>query len=358
MAPVPGALIPPTANAVLERNLRAKIEDRRGANGSFGELAQLAVRIGLLQKSETPSLSSARLVVFAADHGLAVDDIGAPSSRATVTAVLRLMDESTPLVAIARAQGIELTVVDSGVAETLTPHPRLLHRKIAHGTRNSRLGAAMTTEQAHAAMRAGMEIGHSLGGDAVACAGIGSGSPQSAALVMACMSGAPLGELIDPAATSAEALRNHLLRVLDEARNRHGHLDDPVELLAAVGGFEVAMMTGLMLAGASRRRLVLADGMAACAALMVASAIAPAVPDYCVCTRSNPAPALANALELLGAKPAFDLGIDAVDGTGATLAWPLLRSAAALVAPVGYRGEGRLAPGHQQPVAGPSASQK
>lgn len=357
MAPVPGALIPPTANAVLERKLRGKMEDRRGANVALGELAPLALRIGLLQNSETPRLSSAQLVVFAADHGLAVDDIGGPSSRSTVTTVLRLMDESTPLVAIARSQGMELTVVDSGVADTLTPHPRLLHRKIAHGTRNSRLGVAMTTEQAHAAMRAGMEIGHALGGDAVACAGVGSGSAQSAALLLACLSGAPLRDLIDDGPTPVEAFRNHLLRVLDDARNRHGHLDDPVELLAAVGGFEVAMMAGLMLAGASRRRLVLADGMAACAALLVASAIAPALPEYCLCTRSNSTPALAGALELLGMRPVFDLGVDAVDGTGAALAWPLLRCAVALLAPVGER-EGKPAADRERPVSGLSASQK
>jgi nicotinate-nucleotide--dimethylbenzimidazole phosphoribosyltransferase len=357
MAPVSGALIPPIANAALERKLRGKIEDRRGANVSLGELGPLAVRIGLLRNSEAPVLASARLIVFAADHGLAVDDIGGPTARSTVTSVLRLMDESTPPLIIARAHGIELTVVDSGVAETLTPHPGLLHRKIAHGTRNARLGVAMTTEQAHAAMRAGMEIGHTLDSDAVACAGIGSGSAQSAALVLACLSGAPLGTFLDAGPTATDAFRTHLLRVLDEARDRHGHLDDPVELLAAVGGFEVAMMTGLMLAGASRRRLVIADGMAACAALMVASAIAPATPDYCLCARSNPSPALAGVLELLGMRPVFDLGVDAVDGTGSTLAWPLLRSAAALLSsPVEQ--EGKLASGREQRVSGPPASHK
>ena len=267
------------------------------------------------------------------------------------------MDESTPLAAIARAQGIELTLVDSGVAEALPPHPRLLHRKIAHGTRNSRLASAMTTDQAHAAMRAGMEIGHALAGDAVACAGIGSGSAQSAALVLACVSGAPLADFIDPVDVPVDPMRNHLLRKLDETRNRHGHLDDPVELLAAVGGFEVAMMTGLILASASRRRLVLADGIAACAAVLVASAIAPAVPEYCLCTRSTPSPALGKALELLGMRPPFDLGVDAVDGTGAALAWPLLRSAAALLAPPVER-EGKPAAAPARPVSAPAASHK
>ncbi len=357
MAPASGSLIPPTANAALERKLRGKIEDRRGASVSLGELATLALRIGLLQGSEAPSLSSAQMVVFAADHGLAVDDIGGGSARSTVTTVLRLLDESTPLVAIARAQGVEVTVVDSGVAETLAPHPRLLHRKIAHGTRNSRLSAAMTTEQAHAAMRAGMEIAHTLSGDAIACAGVGSGSAQSAALILACRTGAPVAAFIDVGPAPAEAFRNHLLQVLDEAQNRHGHLDDPVELLAAVGGFEMAMMTGLMLAAASRRRLVVADGMASCAALMIASAIAPSLPEYCVCTKSNPTPALAHALESLGARAVFDLGLEAVDGTGAALAWPLLRSAVALLAPR-FERPGKPGSGSEPPVSGPSRSQK
>jgi nicotinate-nucleotide--dimethylbenzimidazole phosphoribosyltransferase len=326
-----GALIPSVANAALERDIRAKLERRRSSAGSFGILEPLALRIGLVQGSRSPRLTSARLVVFAADHGLAVDGIGGPGARPTAEAVQELGDESTPLVALANAQGIELTVVDSGVAETLAPHSRLLPRKIAHATRNCRVGAAMTTEQAHAALRAGMEIGQTLAGSAVACAGIGRASEACAALLLSCTSGAPLREFVDSAPTTNKVVRDHLLRVLEEARNRHGHLDDPVELLAAVGGFEIAMMTGLMLAAAGRRRLIVADGIAACAALLIAAQIAPAVPDYCLCARSSPSSALGNAFELIGAKPVVDLGIDSVEGTGATLAWPILRAASALL---------------------------
>jgi nicotinate-nucleotide--dimethylbenzimidazole phosphoribosyltransferase len=331
MAAASGVLIPPTDNPVLERLLRAKLEQRRGIGGSFGALESIALRLGLIQNAESPSFPSARIIVFAADHGLAVDDIGGPSPRSTATTVLALLNESLPLAAFARLHGLELTIVDSGIAESLKPDARLLARKIAHGTRNSRAGVAMSTEQAHAAIRAGMEIGHKLGGSAVACAGIGIGATESAALLLSCMSGAPLRELIDTRPSVAEALRTHLLRVLEDARNRHGHREDPVELLAAVGGFEVAMMAGLMLAAASRRRLVIVDGLAACAALLVASEIAPAVPDYCVYVRSNPLPAFANALALFGNPVPLEFGFDALDGTGATLAWPLLRSAAALL---------------------------
>ncbi|HEX7418182.1 MAG TPA: nicotinate-nucleotide--dimethylbenzimidazole phosphoribosyltransferase, partial [Steroidobacteraceae bacterium] len=294
----------------------------------------LAVRLALIQNTLKPRFQSPRIVVFAADHGLAVDDLGAGERHSTAATVLALLSERLPLAVFARLQGLELTVVDSGVAEAVIPHVRLLARKIAHGTRNSRAGAAMSTEQAHAAMRAGMEIGDSLGGSAVACAGIGIGSAQSAALLLSCMSRAPLREFIDSGPGMAEGLLEHLLRVLEGARGRHGHLEDPIELLAAVGGFEVAMMAGLMLAAASRRRLIIPDGMAACAALMIASAIAPAVPDYCVHARSNRLPGLDRALALFGAQALIEVGLDSIDGTGSTLAWPLVRCAAALLTDV------------------------
>ncbi|MGZ8258968.1 MAG: nicotinate-nucleotide--dimethylbenzimidazole phosphoribosyltransferase [Caldimonas sp.] len=358
MAAVSGALIPPTANTALERTFRARIEQRRSVGGTFGELESLALRIGLIQNSASPELASARLIVFAADHGSAVDDIGGPSSRSTVAMVDRLLEKETPVVALAHAQGIELNIVDAGVAERLAHHPRLLTRKIAHGTRNSRLGPAMSTEQAHAAMRAGMEIGHQLSDSAVACAGIGSGSLPSAALLLSCLSGAPVHEFVDFAPEMAAAFRKNLLRVLEEGRARHGHLHDPVMLLAAVGGFEVAMMTGLMLSAASRRRVVIADGLGACAAWSVASEIAPALGDYCFAVRSSPSAALDRAFAMLATQPVQGVGIDSVDGTGATLAWPLLRAAAALVVAPPQPGGSNVATRSDRVLQQPTASQQ
>ena len=91
------------------------------------------------------------------------------------------------------------------------------------------------------------------------------------------------------------------------------------------------MMAGLMLAAAGRRRLIIVDGISACAALLVASEIAPAVPDYCIFSRSNNLTALSNAMELVGGNVLFDVGLDSVDGTGAALAWSHVRCAAALL---------------------------
>jgi len=102
-------------------------------------------------------------------------------------------------------------------------------------------------------------------------------------------------------------------------------------VLAAFGGFEIAMMTGAMLVAAGRRNLVIVDGIAACAALMVAARIAAPVTDYCVFCRSHSHPALDTAFNLFHTSALLELGMDSTDGTGAALAWPLLRAAAALL---------------------------
>jgi nicotinate-nucleotide--dimethylbenzimidazole phosphoribosyltransferase len=207
-------------------------------------------------------------------------------------------------------------------------------RKIAHGTRNARVSAAMSVEQAHAAIRAGMEIADVLQGNTVACAGIGVGSHESAALVLARLTQTPVRELIIPGPDLSQSTLGHMQLVMQGAQSRHRDVSDPVEVLAAFGGFEVAMMVGVMLVAGSKRQLIMADGMPACAALMVASQIAPAVTDYCVFCRSHGHYGLDQALSLFQASALLELGMESTDGTGATLAYPLVRSAAALLTEV------------------------
>ena len=135
-----------------------------------------AVRIGKLWKPGDDPVP--QMVVFAGDHGLVVDSVVEPGQPTTLQRVNRLLASQLPLSVFAGIHGIELSVVDSGMAEPTSTHARLLARKIAHGTRNSRVAPGMSIEQVHAAIRAGMEIGDSLPGNVVACAGIGEGSRE------------------------------------------------------------------------------------------------------------------------------------------------------------------------------------
>jgi nicotinate-nucleotide--dimethylbenzimidazole phosphoribosyltransferase len=126
----------------------------------------------------------------------------------------------------------------------------------------------------------------------------------------------------------------HLLVVAQGAQGRHRDVSDPVEVLAAFGGFEIAMMCGAILVAAGRRHLVMVDGLSACAALMVATRIAAPVTDYCMFCRSHAHQGLDYALNLFHTSALLELGMNSTDGTGAALAWPLLRAAAALLTEV------------------------
>ncbi|MES2717780.1 MAG: nicotinate-nucleotide--dimethylbenzimidazole phosphoribosyltransferase [Pseudomonadota bacterium] len=325
------SLIAPTANPLLEQTLLGKLQRREQAQGALGELEPVAVRLGLLQHSLRPRFHDPQLVIFAADHGLAVDGIHAAPGRQTDEMVVQVLTGRQPVSVFARQHGLQLSVVDCGVSAQLPPHEHLMPRKIAHGTRNARVGNAMSLEQAHAAIRAGMEIGDSLRGNLLACAGLGVGSHESAALVLSRLADIPLRELMLSGPQMNPELLAHLMIVVQGAQGRHRDVSDAVEVLAAFGGFETGVMVGAMLVAASKRHLIMVDGIAACAALLVASRIAESVTDYCVFCRSQAHQGLNRALGVFEASALLELGLDTLDGTGACLSWPLVNSAAALL---------------------------
>ena len=295
------SLVTPTTNPLLEKALRDKLQRRNEVGGSLGELEPLAIRLGLMQNTLKPRFHDPQLLVFAADHGLAVDGIRDPQGRATHETVHMLLTNQLPLTVFARAQQLEVTVVDCGMDVNMPPHERLLMRKIAHATRNARVTSAMSMEQAHAGMRAGMEIGDKLRGNLTILAGVGVGAHESAAMVLARMTDTPVRDLIVTGPQMDTDELAHLMVVLQGAQGRHRDIVEPIEVLAALGGFEVAVMVGVMLMAASKRHLLMIDGMPACAALMLAARIAQPVTDYCVFCRSHSHLGLDQALNLFRA---------------------------------------------------------
>jgi nicotinate-nucleotide--dimethylbenzimidazole phosphoribosyltransferase len=328
------SLVTPTSNALLERALRERLLRRNEAGGGLGELEPLAIRLGLMQNTLMPRFREPQLLIFAADHGMAVDGITGPQRKSTHDTVVQLLTNQLPLTVFARSQQLALSVVDCGIAQNLPVHDRLVLRKIAHGTRNARVAAAMSVEQAHAGMRAGMEIGDKLRGNMTIVAGLGVGANESAALVLSRLTDSPVRDLILSGPDMNADQLAHLMVIVQGAQARHREVTDPVEVLAAFGGFEIAVMVGVMLMAASKRHLLMVDGLGACAALMLAQRIAQPVTDYCVFCRSHSHSGLDRALNLFRASVLLELGLESLDGTGAALAWPLVRSAAALLTEV------------------------
>lgn len=322
-----------TANASLEVRLRYKINHKTKPLGALGLLEDLALQLGLIQRSESPLLHSPQMVVFAADHGIAAEGVSAYPQAVTVQMVGNMLAGGAAINVFARQHGFALQVVDAGVAANLPAHPQLLPRKIAMGTKNLCKQPAMSRDQAQAALTAGMEVMQALPGNVVAFGEMGIANTSPAALLLARLTGASIEEATGRGTGLDDRQLLHKQGVLMGALACHPATQplDVVGELAALGGFEIAMMAGAMLQAASERRVVLVDGFIAGAAALVAQALAPQVRGYLVFCHRSAETGHRLLLAHLEAQPLLELDLRLGEGTGALLAWPLLQSAALLM---------------------------
>jgi nicotinate-nucleotide--dimethylbenzimidazole phosphoribosyltransferase len=320
--------IEPTANLPLEAKLRHKIDHKTKPLGALGRLEGLALQLGLIQQSENIMLREPQMVVFAADHGIATEGVSAFPQAVTVQMVGNMLAGGAAINVFARQHGFALQVIDAGVAANLPAHPQLLQCKIAHGTRNICQEPAMTPMQAQTALQAGMDILQGLPGNVVAFGEMGIANTSAAALLFARLTGVSIGDATGRGTGLDDTQLSRKREVLAAALARHAGATQPLDVLAALGGFEIAMMAGAMLQAASERRAVLVDGFIAGAAALVARALSPAVQDYMVFCHQGDEHGHRLLLAHLKAQPLLGLGLRLGEGTGALLAWPLVQSAA------------------------------
>lgn len=322
--------IPPLARE-LEPVLRARIDNKTKPPGSLGRLEELALRLGLMQETKEPSLAGGGAVlVFAGDHGLAHEGVSPCPQVITVQMVLNFLAGGAAINAFARQHGLPLKVVDCGVAGPLPAHPDLIDLRMANGTRNALHEPAMTRTEAWECLARGARLAADLAERGVAAVlpgemGIGNTSPS--ALLCSVLLGLPLDACIGRGAGHDDAGLAHKRAVLHRVAARHAGATDPLDALAAFGGYEIAMMAGTMLGAAAARRLIVVDGFIATAAAVVASRLRPGVLDYCVFSHASAETGHGAAVRALGVRPLIDFDLRLGEGTGAVLVWPLLVSA-------------------------------
>lgn len=320
--------IEPTANAALAARLQHRIDHKTKPLGALGQLEGLALQLGLIQRAENIALQDPQMVVFAADHGIAAEGVSAFPQAVTLQMVGNMLAGGAAINVFARQHGFALRVVDAGVAAELPAHPQLLQRKIAPGTKNICHEPAMSRTEAQAALTAGMAVVRDLPGNVLALGEMGIANSSAAALLLARLTGARIEDAAGHGTGLNDAQLGAKQAVLARALARRPDAIAPIDALADVGGFEIAMMAGAMLQAASERRVVLVDGFIAGAAVLVAQALAPQVQDYLVFCHRSAERGHRLLLAHLGARPLLALDLRLGEGTGALLAWPLLRSAA------------------------------
>ena len=312
-------------------DVRTRIDGKLKPPGSLGRLEDLAARLALTLGSGDRIELSPRLFLFAGDHGIAGRGVSIAPREVTGLMVQSYLEGIAAVNVLARGEGIPLDVVDSGV---LSPprHPQLIDARLGPGTRDISVEPAMDEATLLLGLQRSGELVHSALGSGVNVLllgemGIGNTSASSALL------GHLLGLEADAVVGPGSGVDGDALRLkselVNEAIRRVGPCD-PREALRQLGGFEIVHLVGAMLAVVDEPAVCLVDGFITQVAACYAAAIQPAVRDHLLVSHRSAEPPSVRALDYLQQDPLLDLGLRLGEGTGAILAWPLLRAAAAI----------------------------
>jgi nicotinate-nucleotide--dimethylbenzimidazole phosphoribosyltransferase len=299
--------------------------------GSLGRLESLAQQIVGITRDAAPRLSQKVIITMAADHGVAQEGVSAYPQAVTQQMVANFLRGGAGINVLARHVGARVVVVDMGVAAELSSHPDLVVRKIGYGTHNMAQGPAMTSEQAVAAIQAGRDLIEqeiTRGVDIIGTGDMGIGNTTASSAIAAAMTGAPVEHVTGRGTGIDEATHARKIDVIQRALAvNHPDPSDPLDVLAKVGGFEIAGLVGVILGGARARRPVVVDGFISGVAALIAVGLSPRVKAYLIASHRSQEPGHQVVLEQLGLHPLLDLNLRLGEGTGAALAMSLAEAA-------------------------------
>jgi nicotinate-nucleotide--dimethylbenzimidazole phosphoribosyltransferase len=312
------------------RALDAKTKPR----GSLGRLETLAAQVAAVRRDPHPGPLSAAVVIAAADHGVTDEGVSAYPSEVTRQMVANFATGGAAISVLARLRGTRLVLVDAGVAEAVAL-PGVHAVRIGAGTRNFLHEPAMTRAQALEALTAGIELAAELaaeGAGLLVLGEMGIGNTTTASALCAALLPAEPERVCGRGTGIDDQRLAHKVAVVRAALARHAPApDDPLGTLAALGGFELALLAGVALGAAERRLVILLDGFVVGAAALVAARLAPASVGSMVAGHRSPEPGHRLVLDELGLEPLLELGMRLGEGSGALVALPLVDAALALL---------------------------
>ncbi|MFP4604012.1 MAG: nicotinate-nucleotide--dimethylbenzimidazole phosphoribosyltransferase [Bacteroidales bacterium] len=319
-------------NQEIVKNLQKKTDNKTKPQGSLGKLEEIAIKTGLIQQTETPELNKPHILVFSADHGIASEGVSSFPQEVTQQMVHNFVNGGAAINVFARQNNICIKIVDAGVKGELPENTRkqILNHKMGNGTRNFLHEPAMTIEQCQEAIHTGAKVTQECyenGCNIIGFGEMGIGNTSSSAVLMHLITGMPMQTCIGKGTGLDEKGLQKKQKILEQAIEKFDNNNDPLNILAHFGGFELAMITGAFLQAASLKMTILVDGFNVTAALLIAHKMHPAVLDYCIFTHQSDEKGHKKMLEYLNAEPILNLGMRLGEGTGAALAYPIVNSA-------------------------------
>ncbi|MET9808224.1 nicotinate-nucleotide--dimethylbenzimidazole phosphoribosyltransferase [Streptomyces halstedii] len=314
--------------------------------GSLGRLDELGEWLSAAQQSvPVKPVDRPRVVLFAGDHGVAELDVSGRAAGSAHELVRAVLDGSSPVAVLARRFSVPVRVVDAGLDcdPELLPEAVVRHR-VRRGSGRIDVEDALTAEEAERAVRLGMRIADEeadSGTDLVVLGDLSVGGTTAASTLIAALCGTDASVVTGRGGAGIDDLAwmRKCAAIRDALRRARPVLGDQVELLAAVGGADLAAMTGFLLQSAVRRMPVVLDGVVSAACALVAQRAAFRAPDWWLAGQVSGEPAQAKALDRMALTPLLDHGLTVGEGSGALLALPLVQAAAALAAELPERAE-------------------
>lgn len=302
--------------------------------GALGRLEELAIELAGLQRRERPQLERVRIVVFAADHGVAAEGVSAFPQAVTVEMIRNFARGGAAISVLARHLNAVLEVVDVGAASAVEPLPGVVSRRAGNGSANFCRGPAMGAEQLHDALAAGREAverGLADGMDLFIGGEMGIAN-TTVATAVACAILHLDPALVAGAGTGLDAAGiGHKAEVVRRALARHREeLEQPLDILRCVGGFEIAALSGAYIAAAQAGVPVLVDGFITTTAALMAVQINPSVRPWLLFSHHSAERGHGRLLAALEAHPLLSMGLRLGEGSGAATALPLLQLACRL----------------------------
>lgn len=296
--------------------------------GSLGRLEEwgarcIAIRGVLCQKVEKKCV-----YLFAGDHGVVAEKVSAYPQEVTAQMVMNFLSGGAAINVLAKHMQTEVVVVDMGVNHDFKSIPGLVHRKVGRGTGNMRRGASMSRSQAEQAIEVGLELADTAKQQKIDILGtgdmgIGNTSPSSA--ILSVLTGTPPNKTTGCGTGIDEKTWKHKVAVIEDAvKLNRPDPEDPIDVLAKVGGFEIAGIVGLVLGASANGIPIVIDGVISIAAAVIAFRLNKNVRDYLFTSHKSSEPGCEMGFEILKQKPLLDLGMRLGEGTGAVIAMNLL----------------------------------
>ena len=300
--------------------------------GSLGRLEDLAIQLAGVQGTDRPTIGGKAIIVAAADHGVVAQGVTGYPQEVTAQMVLNFLSGGAAINVMARKAGVELVIVDAGIATPLPEHPALRVVGAGRGTADMTQGPAMSRAQAEQCVSAGIAMALETaerGADIIGAGEMGIGNTTASSAITAVLTGSSPSETTGQGTGRNEQEMVHKIGVVERALEvNRPDPNDGLDVLAKVGGFEIGVLAGVVLGAALARRVAVLDGFVSTAAGLIAQRLCPKASGYIVASHLSAEPGHRVALSHLGLQPLLDLGMRLGEGTGAVLAMGMVEAAA------------------------------